>query len=318
MAKQYLSRNAGKKTGTATPISEKITTCRCRTSSRARLRGEVAERDGEHDGEDHARRCVSSIVAGSRVRKMSKASWPGSTAVEAPNSPRERALEELQVLDVDRLVQAAGASVRAARRRGWPARRGSPRPCRPGSERSQTNRSRDRTNTTPTIWSRRRMMNRSHGAPVPTTSVAASDPIGGEAATATWQSISGRAAAVTPLDRDGVELLGRQRARRRDPRRPAPTTRAGGEWLIGRPGRYSSMICWLIFLYAASRSASSTIASAVLRSSASFLPHGYDAGAEVVLLEVAEERADEVVRGVVVTGPAEQVGVVLAGVALSR
>ena len=26
------------------------------------------------------------------------------------------------------------------------------------------------------------------------------------------------------------------------------TTRAGGEWLIGIPGTYSSAICWLIFL----------------------------------------------------------------------
>ena len=60
---------------------------------------------------------ASSIVAGSRIRKTWKASSPGSTAVEAPNSPWA-AREMNAVLDVDRLVEAERRLERSPARGG--------------------------------------------------------------------------------------------------------------------------------------------------------------------------------------------------------
>ena len=101
---------------------------------------------------------LSSIVAGRRVRKMSKASRPGSTDVEAPNSPRAARWTNLRYCTYTGWSRP-NASVSAARVAGV-AR--SPRIAEttpPGRERSQKNRRRERTNTTPTIWISRLMMN---------------------------------------------------------------------------------------------------------------------------------------------------------------
>ena len=105
---------------------------------------------------------LSSMVAGSRVKKMSKASRPGSTAVEAPNSPLAARWRNFTYWTWTGWSRPS-ASVSAARVSGV-AR--SPRIAEtvpPGRERSQKNSRRERTNTTPTIWIRRLMMNLANG-----------------------------------------------------------------------------------------------------------------------------------------------------------
>ena len=101
---------------------------------------------------------LSSIVAGSRWRNTSRASRPGSTLVEGPKSPWSTRPTNLPYCTKTGWSRPNCFSM-AARVAGV-AR--SPRiadTTPPGRERSQKNSRRERTNTTPTIWIRRLMMN---------------------------------------------------------------------------------------------------------------------------------------------------------------
>ena len=157
-ANQYLSRKARKKTGTATPMSDSDDGAVVERRA-ASLRGEVAQRDREDDGDDHRADAQLDRRGQPGRGRCRRRHGPGSTAVEAPNSPAGGPLQELEVLHVHRLVEAE-APRSSGRASSGVAR--SPRIAEttpPGSERSQKKSSRERTNTTPTIWIRRRMMN---------------------------------------------------------------------------------------------------------------------------------------------------------------
>ena len=119
-AKTYLSRKAVKNTGTATPISEKITAV-VSSGRPGAPRGEVAQRDAQHDRQRHR-----------QDRQLDRRRQPGQEDVEGVLPGQhlgrdaevavEHALHELRVLDRQRLVEAERGL------QGRPALRGLPLP----------------------------------------------------------------------------------------------------------------------------------------------------------------------------------------------
>ena len=126
------------------------------------LRGQVAERDREHDRDEPSRRCSarSSRAAGSgrcrRRRARAAPTWRRRTRRGRPAGGTS---------GTARRPAGRGRTPRSEPRARLGVAR-SPRIAEttpPGRERSQKNSSRERTNTTPTIWIRRLMMNLANG-----------------------------------------------------------------------------------------------------------------------------------------------------------
>src|SRR5918995_478110 len=250
---------------------------------------------------------VSSIVAGSRDQKTSSASSPGSTLVEMPKLPWTARSMNFRYC-TDRGWSSPKAASRASRR-SVVCR--SPRIAEtgtPGSERSQPNTSIESTRTTRIIWISRRRTKRSMDL-LPRLrcpgAVVHDDPrTRRRSVSDEWESLSS--------DRHRVELLGRERAG--DHALHAGSDDQGG-------GRVADRQAGKVLLHDLAvdllerRAPLGLVDGRVGRLEVvdQLLAPRHDVGAEVVVLQVAEERADEVVGRVVVTGPAQDVGVVLAG-----
>ena len=225
--------------------------------------GHVAQRDAERDRRGASRRTLSSTVAGNRWRKIWKASTPGSTPVLEPELALDGPLRRTPSTARRAAGRGPRAFSRAARRSGVAF---SPRIAEtvpPGRLRSHRKTSSDRTTTTPTICSSLRRMNLSTVAQSPSLATvgrrvdhARRRTVVGS--TRLWppqrvcwdghsrrkccpRSASGHLLTVTEENVSAVSGLATR------PLTLPLTTRAGGEWLIARPGRSCSMICWLSF-----------------------------------------------------------------------